>query len=115
MNEDSTEGSAGSGSSPFRDWTAIADFQPIVSSTPLRVCGEYHLNRRSGTARLEARQPQGPNPAELILDLVIDGGGVGGDWVLVEGAFPAREGQYKTVNVFDRNADHVIVEVQEVH
>ena len=114
MNQDSTESSAG-GARPFRNFEAIADFQPVVGPEPLRVSGEYHLNRRSGTARLEVRDPPGSNPAELTIDLVIDGSGIGGDWVEVEGRYPAREGQYKTVNIFDRNGDHVIVEVQEVH
>lgn len=113
MNQEPGESSA-SECGPFRGWEAIANFQPIVGPEPLRVGGEYHLNRRSGTARLEVRDPPGSNPSELTLDLVIDGSGTGGDWVRVDGRYPAREGQYKTVNIFDRNGEHVIVEVQEV-
>lgn len=116
MNEESYDSEAGEAAiHPFRDWSAIADFQPVVSETPLRVRGEYFLNRRSGTARLEPRDPPGTVSTELILDVVIDGSGIGGDWVCLEGRYPAKEGQYKTVNVFDPNGAHEIVEVQEVH
>jgi hypothetical protein len=116
MSEESYDNGGDKGAlHPFRDWTAIADFQPIVSPTPLRVRGEYFLNRRSGSARLEPRNPPGPNPTELTLDVVIDGSGLGGDWVVLEGRYPADEGQYKTVNVFDPNGDHEVVQVQEVH
>ena len=109
------EADGGGRSDRFRDWQAIADFQPVVDPEPLRVRGEYRLNRRSGSVRLRERVPPGLNPTELILDLVIDGHGPGGDWVVAEGRFAAREGQYRTVKVFDRNGECVAVEVEEVH
>ena len=112
---DASQSDATESGTPFRDWQAIANFMPIVSDTPLRVGGHYHLNRRSGTARLQERVPPGINPTELILDLVIDGDGLGGDWVRVDGEFAAQKGQYRTVRIYDKNEETIEIEVQEVH
>ncbi|HTU11175.1 MAG TPA: hypothetical protein VMG08_09790 [Allosphingosinicella sp.] len=97
----------------FRDWTAIADFQPIVSETPLRVAGEYFLNRRWGSVSLAVKVPQGFNPSILLLDLV-EGPGNGGDWVAVEGRFAAARGQYGSVTVIDPDGESVSIPVEEV-
>ena len=103
----------GEGGSRYKDWSAILDLQPIVSKTPLRVRGKYHLNQRCGGVTLDVKVPQGINPAILLLDLV-DGPGIGGDWIEVEGEFPAKKGQYTSVTVIDSDGESVTIEVQEV-
>ena len=112
---DAAGGDAAAGECRFRNWQAIADFMPGVDPKPLRVGGEFRLNRRSGTARLVERQPPGTQPSELTLDVVIDGPGLGGDWVRLEDSYAAREGQYRTARIFDPNGGSIQVEVQEVH
>lgn len=103
-----------SGSDRFRDWKAILNLQPVVSDRPLRVGGEYRLNRRTGAAELGEAVPPSLNPRILLLDLrIVDG--PGGDWVPVEGAFAAEAGRYDSVTIRDPQDASVTIEVQEVH
>ncbi|HEX8639578.1 MAG TPA: hypothetical protein VF704_00310 [Allosphingosinicella sp.] len=100
----------------YREWSAILDLMPGGSDPrKLRVGGEYRLNRRSGTVQLRKRVPQGFIPETLLLDLVIEGSGPGGDWVAVEEEFEATQGQYEEVRVQDENGEEVVLKVQEVH
>ena len=98
----------------FKDWTAILNLQPIVQPDPLRVRGEYFLDRRCGGATLRAAEPQGINPNILILEIVPGGDGDGG-WETVEGRFPAQGGQYDSVQIRDDQGNSTSVKVQEVH
>ncbi|HEX8216195.1 MAG TPA: hypothetical protein VF577_01905 [Allosphingosinicella sp.] len=107
-------GASGEGSDRYQGWSAILNLEPIVSETPLRVGGRYHLDQRCGGVTLQVKVPQGINPDILLLDLV-EGPGIGGDWIDVEGEFPAREGQYESVTVIDSDGESVSMKVEEIH
>ena len=96
---------------PFQAWMAVADFSRGAGR--LHVRGEYRLGPRSASVRLVERRPAGTNPAELVLDLAAAGDGAGGEWFVVEGAFAAREGQYRTVRVVDIYGDQIVFKVEE--
>ena len=95
----------------FRDWAAINNQQPIVSSTPLRVSGQYHLGMRCGGVTLQVTVPQGFNDRILLLDLVDEASGDGGDWIDVRGDFPAQRHQYDQVEVRDSEGGGVTIDV----
>lgn len=98
----------------FKDWTAVLDLQPIVDPEPLRVGGEYFLDRRCGGVTLRIAEPQGINPRILILEVVADGPGDGG-WETVKGRFKATAGQYDSVEIRDADGNRTTVDVKEVH
>lgn len=98
----------------FKDWEAILDLQPIVDPRPLRVSGDYFVNRRCGGATLRAAVPQGINPGILVLEVIAEGEGDGG-WERVEGRFEAAQGQYESVQVRDTDGNTTSVKITEVH
>ena len=98
----------------FRDWKAINNQQPIVSSTPLRVGGQYHLGMRCGGVSLEVTVPQGINDRILLLHLVDGATGDGGDWVDVRGEFSAQRHQYNQVEVRDSEGGRLMIDVVDV-
>ena len=104
--------SAAGCSDRYRDWTAIQDLMPGPGGPrPLRVGGEYHLNQRCGGVTLRIKDPQGTVHEDLLLDLV-DGPGIGGDWVEVRGEFPAKPREYTTVTVIDSDGESITIEVE---
>lgn len=98
----------------FRNLKAILNLQPIISSEPLHVTGQYHLDQRCGGVSLRKAVPQGLNPAILLLEIV-EAKGDGGDWVTVEGRFPAREQDYELVQVRDMDGETISIEIEVVH
>jgi hypothetical protein len=106
-------GAAAAGDSGrYRDWTAIQDLMPGSDRPrPLRVGGDYHLNRRGGGVSLRIAVPQGIIKEELLLDLVA-GPGNGGDWVPVRDEFRAEPREYTTVKVTDSDGESITIEVE---
>ena len=111
---DSTATAGAGDGKHFRGWEAILNLQPIVSPKPLRVRGEYFLDKRCGGVDLRMAVPQGFNPAQLILEVVPQGDGDGG-WEPASESFEATAGQYESVMVRDDKGNSVTMEVQEVH
>lgn len=98
----------------FRDWEAINNQQPIVSSTPLRVGGQYRLGMRCGGVSLAVSIPQGINERILLLHMVDEATGNGGDWIDVSGKFAARRRQYDQVEVRDGEGGRITIDVVDV-
>lgn len=97
----------------FRDWTAILNLQPIVSPEPLRVRGDYFLKMRCGGVGLKPGLP-GINERILILDIVGEGEGDGG-WETAEARFPAKEGQYDSIQVRGLDDESITIDIEVVH
>lgn len=97
----------------FKDWKAVFDFMQI-GGLPLSVGGQYFLDRRCGGASLKAAEPQGINERILILDIVPTGDGDGG-WEAVHGRFPARKGQYDSVEVRDAEGNRTTLDIEELN
>ena len=96
----------------FRDVEATHDQMPPLPK-PIRVTGEYRLNRRSGACELRVASPPGSNPRILLLNLVITHGD-GGDWVPVEGRFDAESNAYDSVQIVDEDGESVSAEIEIV-
>lgn len=98
------------GSKRFRNWRAFHNQMPPLPK-PIRVSGEYFLDRRSGGCELRLANPQGINDRVLLIDLVVVEG-PGGDWVEVEGRFDAEPGAYSSVQVVDAEGESIGLDIE---
>lgn len=118
MTDDRTDSTSTAGNGVrgerFRDWEAINNQQQIVSPTPLRVGGQYRLGMRCGGVSLAVSIPQGINQNILLLHLVDEAAGNGGEWVDVRGEFAARRRQYDQVEVTDSEGGRIVIDVVDV-
>ncbi len=89
-----------------RDWTAIEHTDFTGGNRRVTVSGEVETLATNETPVLAEAEPQGINPAILILDLRIETSGAGNDvlsWQGVEFSKPCSNGQYAEVTI--RNED----------
>ena len=100
------------------EFSAWINLMPGTEPT-LIVIGKVVTNGGDLQPKLTIREPQGFNPAILLLDLTIEAtGGVGTDDVAprdVRFEKPASQGQYTHVDIFYAGKSCLVIEVTEAH
>ena len=85
------------------DWLAIHDHQPVGPAT-LRVTGKCTMPSPGYTCELSVHKPQGINPSDLLLDLIVNEPSVTEPQVVtpceVRFEWPT-ETEYESVSVID--------------
>ena len=89
---------------PNKDWEAFENRQPIVDPKgfPFFVIGKVQTNSGSIQPVLKKKEPQGINPADLLLVLTLEDGGGGTDDINYRDARYdeyVEKGQYNTVTI----------------
>lgn len=100
------------------NWKAVEDRQP--PGVRLRVTGTVETTRSNQDPQLTKADPQGANPAILLLDLTIETSGDVGSDVMgkrnVEYREDIRAGQYTSVEIrFEGQTIEVIDPIEVVH
>lgn len=109
-----SESRAGKASGDCRNWSAWHDHQPPGPQT-LHVHGECEFPTEGYTVELRKHEPQGINPRDLLLDLIVyEPSGVVAQVITVEEVRYTEETdfEYDTVTILP---DGPSIRVQDVH
>lgn len=103
-----------------RDWSAVQKAKDITGREHfLQVEGKVELPSSSHVAKLERAEPQGINPAILILELRVRQEGVGASvmtWREVRHEErPVEPGRFSQVTVRHEGEDLATIDVQVIH